>query len=75
MTDRHTDNDKTAPAGTYHFFPWEDPLAETHRLLVFIHFVIFLVHPLVEVIRVHDPLSMHLRASESVLSKFRKILS
>lgn len=66
MTDRHTDNDETNPEETYHFFPWEDPLAQRQGLLVLIHFIIFLVHPLVKGICVHDPLSMHLRASHRV---------
>lgn len=60
---------------SYHFFPWKDPLAETHRLLVLVHFVIFLIHPLVESIGVDDPFSMHLRESQSLLRKRWKIVS
>lgn len=43
---------------------WEDPLAEAHSLLVLVHLIVFLIHPLVEGVGVQDPLGMHLGEEE-----------
>lgn len=49
---------------TYLLLLGEDSLAEADWLLVLIHLVVFLIHPLIERISVQNPLCMDLRGKQ-----------
>lgn len=56
---QHRDQSAGGPT-PYLLLLGEDPLTDVERLLVLVHLVVFLVHPLVEGVCVQDPLSMNL---------------
>ena len=62
---------RTRTRATYFFLPGEDPLAEADRLLVLVHLIVLLVHPLVVGICVQHPLGVDLGRTTTDVSRER----